>query len=65
MLRKGISRKDDTLPPRFLTVPRGGGITAEELPPLHYMLWEYYKLRGWEEEGIPSQDKLKALDLVS
>jgi aldehyde:ferredoxin oxidoreductase len=63
--RRGISRKDDTLPPRFLTVPRGAGITEDKLPPLHYMLWDYYKLRGWREEGIPSQEKLAQLNLAS
>jgi aldehyde:ferredoxin oxidoreductase len=62
--RRGISRKDDTLPPRFLSTPRGAGIGPEKLPPIHYLLWEYYKLRGWREEGIPSQEKLDQLNLV-
>jgi len=29
------------------------------------MLDEYYELRGWNEEGIPGQDKLRELSLRS
>jgi aldehyde:ferredoxin oxidoreductase len=28
-------------------------------------LEEYYKLRGWDKNGIPTKDKLKELDLES
>ena len=64
-VRRGISRKDDTLPGRFLTTKLGGGVggTAENLPPLGTMLNEYYAHRGWAEDGIPTKEKLKALDL--
>jgi aldehyde:ferredoxin oxidoreductase len=27
------------------------------------MLPEYYKLRGWDENGIPTDEKLRALSL--
>jgi len=27
------------------------------------MLPEYYNLRGWDEEGIPTKEKLNELDL--
>lgn len=60
-LRLGITRKDDTLPLRMLTHKRGGG--TNELPPLHMMLNEYYQLRGWDEFGIPSREKLTELGL--
>lgn len=61
-LRYGMTRKDDTLPPRILTLKRGGG-TGDHLPPLHYMLSDYYQFRGWNEQGIPSWEKLKELGL--
>jgi len=61
--RLGISRKDDTLPPRMLTQRKGGG--TNELPPLNIMLNEYYKYRGWDEFGIPTHEKLKELRLES
>jgi len=64
-VRRGISRKDDTLPMRFLTHKRGigEGGTADNLPPLGIMLNEYYAHRGWSEEGVPTKEKLRELDL--
>jgi aldehyde:ferredoxin oxidoreductase len=61
-VREGISRKDDTLPPRILTHPRGGG-AGDNLPYLNKMLYEYYQIRGWDEFGIPTKDTLKRLEL--
>jgi aldehyde:ferredoxin oxidoreductase len=57
-VRRGISRKDDTLPPRMLTLKRHGNV-----PFLGLMLNEYYSYRGWSEEGIPTKEKLMKLDL--
>ena len=61
-VRRGISRKDDTLPPRILTHRLEGG-SRGNLPFLGAMLDEYYDYRGWSEEGIPSQEKLTQLGL--
>ena len=61
-VREGISRKDDTLPPRILNHPRGGG-AGENLPHLNKMLHDYYLIRGWDEFGIPTKETLKKLDL--
>ena len=60
-VRHGVSRKDDTLPPRILTHRRGGG--TNELPPLGSMLDEYYQFRGWDEFGIPEKEKIASLGL--
>jgi aldehyde:ferredoxin oxidoreductase len=60
-VRLGISRKDDSLPPRLMTHRRGGG--TNELPLLNIMLADYYKARGWDEFGIPTRDRLKQLGL--
>ncbi len=63
-VRRGVSRKDDLLPPRLLTHKRRGtGISAENLPPMGPMLSEYYACRGWTEEGIPTREKLAELEL--
>lgn len=62
-VRCGVSRKDDTLPPRILTHKRGSGGAADNLPPFNAMLAEYYAERGWSEEGIPTKEKLCALGL--
>lgn len=61
-VREGISRKDDTLPPRILNHPRGGG-AGDNLPYLNKMLNEYYQIRGWDEFGIPTKETLKRLEL--
>lgn len=61
-LRYGKTRKDDTLPPRILTLRRGGG-TEDNLPPLHSMLSDYYDYRGWDELGTPKKEKLTQLGL--
>jgi aldehyde:ferredoxin oxidoreductase len=59
----GISRKDDTLPDRLLTHRRKEGGAAQNLPPLHNMLSDYYEYRGWNEFGIPRSDKLESLKI--
>lgn len=53
-LGAGISKKDDTLPPRFFSEPldkEGKQVIKKE--ELNYMLEDYYNLRGWSNEGIP------------
>ena len=60
--REGISRKDDTLPPRILYSPRGGG-SGDNLPAFNEMLRDYYRIRGWDEFGIPKQDTIKRLEI--
>jgi aldehyde:ferredoxin oxidoreductase len=62
-VRRGIRAEDDTLPERFLTTTRGVGPAGENLPKLDVMLAEYYDVRGWGEDGIPTDDTLKRLGL--
>jgi aldehyde:ferredoxin oxidoreductase len=62
-VRRGISRKDDTLPSRILTSKRGEGKSADSLPFLGLMLNEYYSHRGWSEDGIATKQKLGELGL--
>lgn len=61
--RLGISRKDDMLPPRFLTLNRKAEDLPNQLPPIGQLLSDYYECRNWTEEGIPSAEKLAQLDL--
>ena len=63
-VRWGVSRKDDTLPLRMLAHARPSGSAKGNLPHLGKMLYEYYAVRGWSEEGIPTEEKLKELDLA-
>ncbi len=50
----GITRSDDTLPPRLLKEARPSGGAAGVLPELDSMLEEYYRIRGWDEKGRPN-----------
>lgn len=62
-VRLGISRKDDTLPPRLLVHDRKTGRAAGSLPHLGRILSDYYRHRGWNEEGIPTKETLDRLGL--
>ena len=61
--RLGLSRKDDQLPSRFTVTKREGEGLDNQLPPMGLLLSNYYKYRGWDDEGIPSKEKLAELDL--
>jgi aldehyde:ferredoxin oxidoreductase len=62
-LRCGATRSDDTLPKRFLEEPLADGGSKGEVVQLEAMLNKYYELRGWDENGIPTRQKLEDLDL--
>jgi len=58
----GISRKDDRLPSRFMEIPRVvEGV--ELLADVESLLPSYYSLRGWDENGIPTKEKLDQLGI--
>jgi len=64
-VREGMSRADDTLPARVgESLPRGatkGSVITQA--DLDRMLDEYYAFRGWDENGIPTPERLEALGL--
>ncbi|MBO8182281.1 MAG: aldehyde ferredoxin oxidoreductase family protein [Archaeoglobus sp.] len=57
----GIDGKDDTLPSLILKPLEGG--SEGNVPDLEMQKKEYYAERGWDENGIPSEEKLKSLGL--
>jgi aldehyde:ferredoxin oxidoreductase len=64
--REGITRRDDTLPRRFLEepLPEGSGPSTGSLLELEPMLDEYYRARGWDvATGWPTKEKLQELGL--
>jgi len=61
--RLGVSRKDDFLPSRFLTLKRTGEELTNQLPPMGRLLGDYYAYREWTEDGIPTPGKLEELGL--
>jgi aldehyde:ferredoxin oxidoreductase len=65
--REGITRRDDTLPTRFLQepLPQGSGPSTGSVLELEPMLDEYCRARGWDvESGLPTEQKLVELGLV-
>lgn len=64
-IREGLSRKDDTLPKRFLEEPLPDGPAKGHIVNnLDAMLDEYYEDRGWDKEtGFPTREKLDELGL--
>lgn len=63
-LREGFSKADDTLPDRMLKEPVAGGPSKGHTVRLESMLAEYYQFRGWDENGVPGEAKLKELGLL-
>lgn len=51
-VREGLTVKDDRLPKRLTkeVLPEGGSLPEEEM---EFMLQDYYRLRGWNSNGIP------------
>jgi aldehyde:ferredoxin oxidoreductase len=64
ILKAGLTAKDDALPKRLLEEPMPEGPGKGRVNRLHEMLPEYYSLRGWDENGVPTEKKLKALGLA-
>jgi aldehyde:ferredoxin oxidoreductase len=62
-LDNGYTADDDTLPSRLLEEPIKTGPAKGEVNRLGEMLPEYYSLRGWDENGVPTAEKLEELSL--
>lgn len=63
-IREGLTKKDDTLPERFLKEPMPEGPSKGYVCRLTSMLDEYYEVRRWNKEtGFPTYAKLKELKL--
>jgi len=63
--REGFTVKDDTLPKRSLAEPLPAGPAKGHVVELEEMRSEYYKLMGWDEQGIPTEQTIKRLELDS
>ena len=64
--REGLDRKADTLPKKFFKALKGTGPTsgiALKQEELEAALDEYYRLAGWTNDGIPTPETLKNLDI--
>jgi aldehyde:ferredoxin oxidoreductase len=64
-IREGFTSKDDNLPPRLLNEAPLDGPSKGWVSHLAPMLKEYYRTRGWDENGIPKPKKLDELGLTN
>jgi aldehyde:ferredoxin oxidoreductase len=62
-LKAGFTKADDTLPPRLLKEPASAGAAKGKVVELDVMLKDYYSVRGWDKEGIPTPEKKKELSI--
>jgi len=61
-IRLGLTQKDDSLPRRLTHELQEPGDSRTRVP-LYKMLKEYYLVRGWDEAGIPNEERLSGLGL--
>jgi len=66
-IREGLTRKDDTLPWKVMNVPipdegvaKGSFVSQEDLD---LLLDDYYEVRGWTKEGVPTVEKLNEIGM--
>ncbi|MFH0896459.1 MAG: aldehyde ferredoxin oxidoreductase family protein [Candidatus Bathyarchaeota archaeon] len=65
-VREGFTAADDTLPPRFYRPHTSGALSknAVDEKGLHEAVKTYYRMMGWDTEGVPSREKLEELDIA-
>ena len=62
-LAAGLTAKDDDLPPRLKTEPAKTGPAKGLVNGIDKMRPEYYKIRGWDANGVPEKATLERLGL--
>ena len=62
-LEAGIDPSQDTLPKRLLEEPIAEGPSKGEVARLSELLPEYYSIRGWGKDGIPTEERKTLLGL--
>jgi aldehyde:ferredoxin oxidoreductase len=63
LIAAGSGPEQDTLSPRMLNEPLTVGPASGRVVDLERMLPEYYQVRGWGKNGIPTREKLAELGL--
>jgi len=61
-IRDGYNAATDLLPKKMLQ-PAKEGFRAGKVPPFKELMEDYYNLRGWDENGEPSQGTMDRLGL--
>ena len=63
-LKAGVGPDQDRLPRRLVSEPIPSGPCKGNVHRLPELLPEYYKERGWDEKGLPTQEKLVELEIA-
>jgi len=63
-LRAGVGPDQDRLPKRLVSEPIPSGPCKGHVHRLPELLPEYYKERGWDEQGLPTEEKLTELAIA-
>lgn len=63
-VREGFTREDDTLPVRLRTEPAPDGLGQGEVVDERIIIDEFYDSMGWDSKGVPTEAKLKELNLM-
>jgi len=63
-LRCGLDGSEDRLPRRWLEESLNEGGSKGEVVKLDEMLSDYYQVRGWDDRGIPTKERLERLGLA-
>jgi len=66
-IREGLTRKDDSMPWKIMNVPipdegvaKGSFVSQEDLD---LLLDDYYEVRGWTKDGVPTVEKLNEIGM--
>ena len=62
-LAAGITKADDSLPKSLVEEGAPSGPAEGKVNGLATMLPEYYEVRGWTADGVPSNETLERLKL--
>ncbi len=66
-LREGFSRKDDIMPAKFWKAQTAGSgkgmMSFVDREDFEKSLDRYYEIRGWDSEGVPTNETIKELGL--
>ncbi|MFX1411250.1 MAG: aldehyde ferredoxin oxidoreductase C-terminal domain-containing protein, partial [Promethearchaeota archaeon] len=64
-IREGLTKDDDWLPERFFKPTTSGTLSKTAINPEEFenARSTYYKMMGWDDNGIPTTSKLEELDI--
>ena len=63
-IKMGLTKEDDKLPKRLTEELQEENEPRSKVP-LEEMKIKYYRLRGWDKDGIPKENKLKRLKILT